>query len=123
MTTPLQVEVWHRNYNPDKQHNLPEIPAAEAVYGIFSIIKGKPANCRFAGAAEDLRSSVQSLFEQPEEEGLKKFMQGPWVKLLMYTPMPGADRETLNAAAAQWIQQYKPAVDEEGEYPGYYACR
>lgn len=123
LTNPLQLEIWHRNYNPDKHHNLQDIPASKAVFGIFAIVKGKPGNCRYIGITENLRAAVQELFEQPKDEGLKKFMQGTWIPMLVYTLMLDAGEAAMNEAALQWTRQYQPAVDAQGEYPGYYSYR
>lgn len=122
VTTQLEkLEVFHRNYNLDKKHNLEEIPEGKAVFGIFAIVNEEPLNCRYIAATDNLRQTVQELFENPPGEGLKKFMQGAWIQMLVYEPLaadtPAAE---TNALLESWREKHRPNIDNEGEYPGYY---
>lgn len=116
-------EIWHGDYNLDKKDNLAELPREEAVFGIFAIVNDEPVNCRFIGFAGDLQESVRSLYDHPPGEGLKKFMQGPWIQMLVYEPMAAASEDQKKAAVTQWTGRYLPGVDEDGGYPGYYGVK
>jgi hypothetical protein len=118
--TPKRIEIWHKDYNLAKKDNIQEVPAGKAVFGIFGIIDDEPVNCRFVGETDNLRESVKHLFEYPEGEGMKKFMQGPWIQMLQYQLLDDFSPEYRGAITAQWKHQYKPDIDEDGEYPGYY---
>jgi len=50
---------------------------------------------------------------------MKKFMQGPWIQMLVYQSMSESDLEEENILS-EWEKKYKPNIDDEGEYPGYY---
>lgn len=113
-------KVFHRDYNLDQVDNLEELPAEKAVFGLFGIVDEKPINCRFIGESENLKESIQGLFEKPPTEGMTKFMQGPWVQMLMYETMVEATQEERQEVVDEWVNQYQPKIDEQGEYPGYY---
>ena len=72
----VKKEVFHKDYNLDKKDNLEELPETPAVFGIFSIIHEVPVHCRLVASTDNLRKSVKDVFENPEGEGMKKFMQG-----------------------------------------------
>lgn len=114
------IQVRHYAYNLEKKDNLQELPSQEAVFGIFGIVDEKPVNCRFIGQSDHLQSAIRSLFEDPPGEGLRRFMQGPWIQLLLYIEMPGSSREERQKVVEQWSQTYAPKIDPDGEYPGYY---
>jgi hypothetical protein len=114
------MEIWHKDYNLGKKDNLDELPSREAVFGVFGIVNEAPANCRWIGETDNLQETVKRLFEQPEGAGMKKFMQGPWIQMLQYELMPGTSGTAREKIVKDWTQKYAPAIDEEGEYPGYY---
>lgn len=116
----VALEVWHKDYNLDKKDNLIEVPTENAVFGIFGIVNEEPINCRYVGEAENLREAVKDVFEKPQEEGLKKFMQGPWIQMLVYELMPDSTKKDREETIEKWNQKHNPKIDEEGEYPGYY---
>jgi hypothetical protein len=118
--TLVKLVIWHKDYNPDKKNNLDDVPGGKAVFGIFGIVNEEPVNCRFVGETENLHKSIKGLFENPEGEGLKKFMQGPWIQILQYEIMEGSSQEERKKAVEAWTEKYKPGIDNEGEYPGYY---
>ncbi len=118
--TIVKLEVWHKDYNLDKKDNLDEVPTGKAVFGIFGIVNEEPINCRYVGEADNLREVVKDVFENPQGEGMKKFMQGPWIQMLVYELMPDSTKEDREKAVEEWKQKYDPKIDEEGEYPGYY---
>lgn len=114
----VQTEVFHPDYNLDKKDNLDTVPEGAAVYGFFAIIHEKPVHCRFVGETENLRQAVKARFEQNEpEDGLRKFMQGPWIKFLMYKPTPEASAEDRQKLVEEWTKEHNPKIDENGEYP------
>lgn len=115
-----QLKIFHPAYNLDKADNLAEIPAVKAVFGIFAIVNDEPANCRYAGETEDLGRTVKELFENPPGEGLRKFMQGSWIQMLVYELVPDSLWEERQKTLEEWVKKYNPQVDDEGEYPGYY---
>jgi hypothetical protein len=96
------------------------LPSGKAVFGVFAIVNDLPVNCRYAAETENLRDSVQRLFEHPEGKGLRKFMQGPWIQMLVYESMPDSEEGERRTVLEEWIRNYRPAIDEDGEYPGYY---
>lgn len=116
----LKKEIWHKDFNLSRKDNLMELPHEAAVFGIFSIVNEEPMNCRYIGETEDLQASIRELFENPPSEGLKKFMQGAWIQMLLYevtSDFSKTDKETLKN---EWIKKYQPKIDDDGEYPGYY---
>ncbi len=116
----VKFEIWHKDYNLDKKDNLKEVPTEKAVFGIFGIVDEEPINCRYVGEAENLREAVKNVFENPPSEGMKKFMQGPWIQMLVYELISGSTKEEREKAVEEWKQKYNPKIDDEGEYPGYY---
>jgi len=111
----VQLTVYHKDYNLDKKDNLNELPTEPAVFGIFAIIHEKPVHCRYIGEAENLQSAVRDIFENPPSEGLKVFMQGPWIQMLVYKKI--ADKNERVKAAEEWTKEHNPKIDEKGEYP------
>jgi hypothetical protein len=116
----LQTEIWHREYNLDKKDNLLHLPQEKAVFGVFAIINEQPANCRYIGETDNLQFTIRQLFEEPEGPGLKKFFQGPWIKILQYDLVPDASKDERDKLVKEWTESCQPKIDEEGEYPGYY---
>ena len=104
----------------DKKDNLSELPTEKAVFGIFGIVNDEPINCRFIWETENLQEAVKDVFENPQGEGMKKFMQGPWIQMLQYELLPESTKEEREKLADEWKQKHDPKIDEEGEYPGYY---
>jgi hypothetical protein len=117
---PMKMEILHRDYNIYNKDNLDEIPAAKAVFGIFAIVNDEPANCRYTGMTEDIQRTVKDLFENPADERIKKFIRGPWIKMLQYKLMPVASEEEMLQEEREWARRHNPGINEEGEYPGYY---
>lgn len=115
-----RLDIWHRDHNLAMKHNLQELPTAEAVFGIFAIVQGEPANCRYVAQTTNLRKAVTELFEDAPEGGIKKFMQGPWLQTMLYILMPASTAAEREKLAAEWALLHKPNIDEDGEYPGYY---
>jgi hypothetical protein len=113
----VQTEVYHKDYNLDKKENLDTLPDKEAVFGFFAIINEKPVHCRIVGETDNLQKKVREIFEKPEGEGMKKFMQGPWIKMLVYEAMPGSGPEDRSKKAEEWKKEHNPKIDDKGEYP------
>lgn len=120
ISTLVTFEIWHRAYNLKGKDNLDEIPAEKAVFGIFGIVDEAPVNCRYVGETDNLREAVRMLFEKPEGTGLMKFMQGPWIKMLVFEVTSGASSDEKQLVLKEWQDRYHPQIDDEGEYPGYY---
>ena len=120
ITELIKLELFHKHFNLGKKDNLDEVPRQKAIFGIFSVVMEQPANCRYIAATKDLRETIRLLFEDPQEEGMRKFMQGPWMKILQYAFLPDPSEEESQIALEHWSRTYKPGIDEEGEYPGYY---
>jgi hypothetical protein len=116
----VKSEVFHKDYNLDKKDNLNELPKEKVVFGIFAIVNEDPINCRYIDETDNLQASVRDLFENPPGEGLKKFMQGPWIQMLVYEVLEGSTKKDRQKIAEEWKQKYNPKIDDEGEYPGYY---
>ncbi|MEC5144152.1 hypothetical protein [Chitinophaga sp. 212800010-3] len=115
-----RTEIFHTDFNLDKKDNLHDIPENAAVFGIFAIVDNEPVNCRYIGYTKNLRLEIRNMFENPSSEGLKHFMQGPWIQLLMYELKPIATEEEIQQLQSEWEGRYKPNIDADGEYPGYY---
>jgi translation elongation factor EF-1beta len=115
----VKMEAYHKDYNIDKKDNLNELPEEPAVFGIFAIIHEVPVHPRYVSSTDNLRKAVRDVFENPESEGLKKFMQSPWIQMLCYELMPDATEEERKEKEKEWIRKYDPKVTEEGEYPEY----
>jgi hypothetical protein len=115
----VKKEIFHKDYNLDKKDNLGELPESPAVFGIFSIIHEVPVHPRYVGATDNLRKSVKEVFENPEGEGLKKFMQGPWIQIMCYEELPDSSEEDRKQKEEEWIKRYDPKITDEGEYPEY----
>jgi hypothetical protein len=113
----VQTEIFHKEYNLDKKDNLDTLPEGEAVFGIFAIVHEKPVHCRYVGQAANLQKAVRELFEKPEGEGFAKFMQGPWIQMLVYELMPDSSEEDRLKAVEEWTKTHEPKCDEKGEYP------
>lgn len=116
----VQTIIWHKHFNLEKKDNLAELPEEAAVFGIFAIVNDEPINCRYVGETADLSRAVRELFENPPGSGMKAFMQGAWIPMLVYQRMPGSLWEERQKTVENWVQSYKPKIDEDGEYPGYY---
>jgi hypothetical protein len=116
----VRQELYHNKYHLDGRENLDEIPPAQAVFGVFGIVDEEPANCRYVGEAENLQAAIRGLYDNPPSAGMKKFLQGPWIPMLVFEPLPGASAAQREKAAGEWQSQYHPQIDEDGEYPGYY---
>lgn len=114
------IEIWHRDYNLQKKDNLSELPSEKAVFGIFGIVNDQPINCRFIGEAENLREAVSFIFENTDNVGLKKFMQGAWIQMLKYKILPNSSKFERDQLVEMWQKEYNPNVDDQGDYPGYY---
>lgn len=114
-----QKEIFHKDYNLDKKDNLDTIPEEAAVFAVCAIIHEKPVHCRFVGEAENLRLKVKELFEKAGDvsEGFAKFMQGPWIQMLVYEAMPGSSQEDRAKKVEEWTKEHDPKCDEKGEYP------
>jgi hypothetical protein len=119
-TALVTSEIWYGNYNSTQKDNLHELPAGKAVFGIFGIVEEVPVNCRYVGETDNLQQTVKDLFDHPHSEGLAKFMQGAWIPLLQYELLPVASAEERQQKLMEWIHTYQPAINEDGEYPGYY---
>ena len=101
----VKKEIFHKDYNLDKKENLDELPETPAVFGIFAIIHEVPIHPRYVGATDNLRKSVREVFENPEGEGLKKFMQGPWIQMLCYEELPDSSEEDRKQKAEEWTRK------------------
>ena len=115
----VQTEIAHHDFNIDKKDNLDEFPAKPAVFGVFGIINDTPVHPRYVSSTNNLRQAIKDLFENPPCEGMKNFMQGNWVQMLCYELMEGLPEEETAKKAQQWVEEYKPAVNPDGEYPRY----
>jgi hypothetical protein len=112
-----RIEIFHSKYNLEMKDNLKSLPSSGAVYGLFAIIDDEPVHCRFAGSTDNLQVAVQRHFEDEDATGLRAFMQGPWIKLLVYEPLstPAAGPEA-SAALDEWIGKFQPSCEPDGEY-------
>ena len=111
----VETNVYHKDYNLDKNDNINELPTVPAVYGIFAIIHEKPVHCRLVGETDNFQQAIRDHFEKPEGEGMTAYMQGPWIKLALYEEI--ADEEARKKAVEEWTKEYDPKIDEKGEYP------
>lgn len=118
--TIVKQEIWHKNFNLDSKDNLDEVPAEEAVYGIFAIVDEQPVNCRVVAQAENLQRAIKELFENPQAGGIRIFMQGTWIQMLQYQLMPGSSEAERLLVAEEWVLKFKPDITKDAEYPGYY---
>ncbi len=117
--TVVKIKVYHKDYNLDKKDNLTELPEIPTVFGIFAIIHNIPIHPRYIGSTNNLRQAVRDIFENPQNKGLKKFMQGPHIKILCFDPMPNSSEANRKKMEEVWMEKYKPQVTDDGEYPGY----
>ncbi len=115
----VKHEVYHKDYNLDKKDNLDNLPEGPAVFGIFGIIHEIPIHPRYIASTDNLRKAVRKVFENPEGEGMRKFMQGPWIQMLCYELLPGTNEEDRKTKEAAWTSEYKPRINDEGDYPEY----
>ena len=113
----IKTDIYSQKYNLHSKDNLDLLPARPAVYGIFAIIDGQPVHCRHTGYAPSLQAAMRNHFDADPNPGLRTFMQGPWLKMLLYTlnDTDGTD-EQLRLTAAEWEQQFVPICDADGEY-------
>lgn len=115
-----KLEIFHKDFNLDKKDNLTELPEEKGVFAIFAVVNEEPLNCRFISQSENIRESVKALFENPPSEGMKKFMQGPWIPMCIYEVTADQDEKAREAIVEKWTKEHDPKIDDEGEYPGYY---
>ncbi len=115
-----RTEIWHADYNLQRRDNLSDLPVEKAVFGIFGIVDDEPVNCRYVGETENLQATVRQLFTEPVSEGLGKFLTGPWIKMLQFLEAPESSLGKRKELVKEWEGKYNPAIDKEGEYPGYY---
>lgn len=118
--TIIRQEIYHRDYNLDKKDNLEGLPELKAVFAIFAIVDEKPVNCRYISETENLQKEIKNIFENPLSEAMKKFIQGPWIKMLQYEIINGSSIEERQKVVSEWTLEHEPKISEEGEYPGYY---
>ena len=112
-----RTEIYHPKYNLSGKDNLRLLPAKPAVYALFAIIEGEPVHCRYVGYSRDLQAAIRSHFEQDPDPGLRGFMQGPWIKMLLHEVTgPECSEEELKTKAEDWERQYAPFCDPAGEY-------
>jgi len=114
------LEIWHKEFNLEGRDNLSFLPQEKGVFAVLAMVGTSPANCRYVAAAGNIRDAITDLFEGTGGVGMKKFMQGPWYKVSLYRVMAEATGEELKAEAEKWISELKPAILNDGEYPGYY---
>ena len=112
----INLIVCHKDYNLDKKENLDEIPEQPAVFGLFAIIDDAPISPRYISSTDNLRKAVREVFENPNSTGLKKFMQGSWIKMLCYNLLLDSTEETRKAKEKEWIKKYEPQVTDNGDY-------
>ena len=113
----VRTEIYSQKYNLNCKDNLDSLPPKPAVYGIFAIIDGQPVHCRHTGYANNLQAAVRNHFDDDPNPGLRNFMQGAWLKMLLYTLNDdAAGNEGLRVAAAEWERQFVPACAADGEY-------
>ena len=116
---PNRIEIYHPKYNLECRNNLTAIPTHCAVYGLFAIIDDQPVHCRFVGATDNLQAAITRHFEMEPEPGIHRFMQGPWIKLLVFEPVTSAaDSPQTAALVDEWVRRYSPSCDGEGDYAG-----
>ena len=115
----VKLEIFHREFNIDKKDNLDELPDEPAVFGIFGIIHNTPIHPRYVGSTNNLREALRATFENPKSEGLRLFMQGTWIQMLCYELLPDTSEKERKAKEEAWVNEYKPAVNDNGEYPEY----
>ncbi len=116
----IRQEICHKAFNLNKTDNLHKIPCAPGVYGLFALIDEQPTNCRVIAQSENLQLTMKELFEHPKSDGIKRFMQGPWVKILQYALLPDASEVERIKLVSKWEEKYMPKIDENGVYPDYY---
>jgi len=115
----VKLEIFHREFNIDNKDNLSEIPDKPAVFGVFAVINDTPVHPRYIGSCENLQKKVRELYESPNSEGLRKFMQEEWIQMLCYEIVDNLTSEQLLEKERKWISFYKPGVDSDGEYLEY----
>ncbi len=115
----IKMEIAHPDFHIDKKNNLDEVPQVPAVFGVFGIINETPVHSRYVASTDNLQLAVRNLFENPAGEGMKNFMQGNWVQMLCYEPLEGMTEAQRSEREQKWIEEYKPAVNPDGEYPRY----
>jgi hypothetical protein len=115
-----ETVIWHKSFTISGRDNIQKLPAEKAVFAIFAIINEEPANCRYVGQTENLPRSVRLLFEEPGSPGLRRFMQGSWVRMIRYQLMPSSTTDEMEKVREEWQKEFRPAIDEDGQYPGYY---
>lgn len=115
-TNQVRLEVWHRDHNLDQKDNIQEIPAEAAVFGLFGIVDEEPVNCRYVGETTNLRESVREQFASPPTTGLRTFLHGPWIKILVCQLMPGSNERSRRQIRDSWLREYSPSCEDDGEY-------
>lgn len=115
----IKKEIFHKNFNFFKKDNLNEFSDSSAVFGIFGIIQETPVHPRFISSTNNLKRTIRELFENPPNEALRKYMQGPWIKMLCYELITNVSEAELKIKEKEWIDVFNPCINENGEYPDY----
>jgi len=115
----VKLEIFHKDYNIDAKHNIDELPEEPAVFGVFGIIHQTPVHPRYVSSTKNLRKSIQEAYESPINIGLKNFMQGNWIQMLCYEVLKDLNDAEIKQKEDAWIEEYKPAVKDDGEYTEY----
>ena len=112
-----RTEIYHPRYNLSGKDNLRSLPAKPAVYALFAIIDGEPVHCRHVGYSQDMQAAIRSHFEQDPDSGLRTFMQGAWIKMVLHeVAEQECSEQELKTKAENWKRQYDPFCDPSGEY-------
>lgn len=113
------LEIFHKDFNIDSKHNIDQLPELPAVYGIFGIIHQTPVHPRVISSTNNLRQAIKEAYENPQNEGLKNFMQTSWIQMLCYEMVTHLSDDERKEKQDAWINEYKPSVKDDGEYPEY----
>jgi hypothetical protein len=113
-TSVQELVIHHRDFNLDKTDNLDTLPDMPAVYALCGRVNGQPANPRFVGCTNNLRSAIRAHYTTGEtDECLRKFMQSIKTKTLVFEVMPDGAHEKLKERQESWRERYKPQCNDE----------
>ena len=96
--------------NLDGKHNIDELPELPSRYAICGRVNGKPANARYVGVTDNLRTAVEKHFSEESDQSLKTFMTSIKIKELVYELLEDVD---MTASKDEWVSLFKPECNEE----------
>ena len=102
-----RTQIFKKENNLEGKDNLEEIPTSMAVFTVCGRINGYPANPRYTGVTENLRESIQALFNADDNVG--EFMNSIKLKELLFQTI---EESQFKSKKEEWENQFTPNCSE-----------